>query len=58
MKMLISPTSPYARKARILVAEKNLHCEMQVVNPYQEDADYVSAASRSFCPMLLAPAWR
>ena len=23
MKMLISPTSPYARKARILVAEKN-----------------------------------
>ena len=45
MKMLISPTSPYARKARILVAEKKLHCEMQAVNPYQEDADYVTAAN-------------
>ena len=45
MKMLISPTSPYARKARILVAEKKLHCEMQAVNPYQEDADYVTATN-------------
>ncbi len=43
MKMLISPTSPYARKARILVIEKQLGCEMQIVNPYQDDADYVTS---------------
>lgn len=32
MKLLMSPTSPYVRKVRVLLAEKNLQCEMVQLN--------------------------
>lgn len=37
MLLIYSPNSPFARKCRILVAEKNLPCEMQVHMPFAED---------------------
>ena len=39
MKLLITPTSPYARKTRILVLEKSLKCEMVMVSPWDDDAN-------------------
>ncbi len=41
MKLLITPTSPFARKARALILEKNLQCPCEVANPW-EDAPAVA----------------
>lgn len=37
MKLLITPTSPYARKARIVILEKNLPVEEVTANPWEGD---------------------
>jgi len=34
MKLLGSPTSPYVRKVRVLIAEKGLDCEFVTADPY------------------------
>ena len=39
MKIFISPASPYARKARIMVIEKALDCEMVTVTPWEDSAE-------------------
>ncbi len=31
MKLFITPTSPYARKVRVMLAEKHIECEIEVV---------------------------
>lgn len=36
MKLYGSPTSPYVRKARVLINEKNLPCEFVVEDPWAE----------------------
>jgi glutathione S-transferase len=43
MKLIGTPTSPYTRKARIVLAEKRLECEFVIDSPYASDsqvADY------------------
>ncbi|HEY1329497.1 MAG TPA: glutathione S-transferase N-terminal domain-containing protein [Casimicrobiaceae bacterium] len=35
MRLVASPTSPYARKVRIALAEKKIDCEMIVTSPWQ-----------------------
>ncbi len=35
MKLLASLTSPFARKVRIVLAEKHVECELEVVNPWE-----------------------
>lgn len=36
MKLLISATSPYARKARIVLLEKNIPCAVDTADPWEE----------------------
>lgn len=38
MKLYGSPTSPYVRKARVLLAEKNLACDFVHEDPWPEDS--------------------
>lgn len=38
MKLLHSPTSPYARKVRIVAAEKKLDLDLEQVDPWSADA--------------------
>jgi glutathione S-transferase len=45
MKLLSSPTSPYARKVRIALAEKKIDCELIEASPWAKD-DTVSPVSR------------
>ncbi len=37
MKLIASLTSPYARKVRIVLAEKHIECDLQVDIPWNED---------------------
>lgn len=41
MKLYGSPTSPYVRKARVLIAEKNLPVEFVVEDPWVEDSPII-----------------
>ncbi|MGL6070389.1 glutathione S-transferase N-terminal domain-containing protein [Craterilacuibacter sp.] len=38
MKLLVSPTSPFARKVRIVLAEKKIECPIQIEHPWQADS--------------------
>jgi glutathione S-transferase len=38
MKLLASPTSPYARKVRIALAEKKIDCELVEASPWVKDS--------------------
>ena len=38
MKLLASPTSPYARKVRIALAEKKIDCELVEASPWVNDS--------------------
>ena len=38
MKLYGSPTSPYVRKARVLIREKNIECEFVTEDPWPEDS--------------------
>lgn len=37
MKLILSLTSPFARKVRIVLAEKKIECEVQVENPWEPE---------------------
>ena len=37
MKLIASLTSPYARKVRVVLAEKHIECDLQVDIPWNED---------------------
>ena len=53
MKLLITPTSPYARKARVLVLEKQLQCEMAPVSPWDDSPEVLAANPLRKVPVLL-----
>lgn len=53
MKMLITPTSPYARKARAVVIEKGLNCEMSEVSPWDDSPEVLAANPLRKVPVLL-----
>ena len=38
MKLYAAPTSPYARKARIAIAEKKIECEIVNASPWTDDS--------------------
>lgn len=52
MKLLITPTSPFARKARILIAEKGLTCETAAANPWENDPQVLAANALRKIPIL------
>ncbi|HSN41218.1 MAG TPA: glutathione S-transferase family protein [Burkholderiales bacterium] len=52
MKLYGSTTSPYARKARILVKEKNLPVEFVVADPWPDDSPLIAKNPFSKVPVL------
>jgi glutathione S-transferase len=56
MKLYGSPASPYARKARVLVKEKNLPCEFVIEDPWPADSPIPSRNPLGKVPVLeIAP---
>ena len=53
MKLLISPTSPFARKARILILEKGLQCEFAPATPFDDDPQVLAVNRLRKIPVLL-----
>lgn len=53
MKLLITPTSPYARKAHIVVLEKQLPCEVEVAVPWDNVPIVVDNNPLRKIPILL-----
>ena len=54
MKLLISPTSPFARKARMMILEKNLDCEFVPAAPFDDDPQVLAVNGLRKIPVLLA----
>lgn len=52
MKLYGSPNSPYARKTRILIKEKNLPVEFVLEDPWAEDSPLVARNPFSKVPVL------
>ena len=53
MKLLISPTSPFARKARILILEKSVDCEFVPAAPFDNDPQVLAVNRLRKIPVLL-----
>jgi glutathione S-transferase len=53
MKLLSSPTSPYARKVRIALAEKKIDCELIEASPWAKDTIVPSHNPLGKVPVLL-----
>ena len=53
MKLLITPTSPFARKARIIALEKQLNCEMEADMPFGENPKVLAFNRLRKIPVLL-----
>ena len=53
MKLLATPTSPFARKARILILEKGLACETVAAAPWDDDPQVLAANPLRKIPVLL-----
>lgn len=53
MKLLSSPTSPYARKVRIALAEKKIDCEVLDASPWAPDSIVPSHNPLGKVPVLL-----
>ncbi|MDH3287874.1 MAG: glutathione S-transferase family protein [Betaproteobacteria bacterium] len=52
MKLYGSPNSPYARKLRVLIKEKNLPVEFVIEDPWPEDSPIISRNPFSKVPVL------
>ena len=52
MKLYGSPTSPYVRKARVLIKEKNLPCEFVVEDPWIENSPIMAKNPLLKIPVL------
>ena len=53
MKLLMTPTSPFARKARALILAKGLDCEMQPAPPFDNDPILLAANPLRKVPVLI-----
>ena len=53
MKLLITPTSPYARKAKVVALEKKLPCDFIAVAPWDNDPQIVSVNPLRKVPVLI-----
>ena len=54
MKLLMTPTSPFARKARILILEKGADCEFVPAAPFDDDPQVLAVNRLRKIPVLLA----
>ena len=53
MKLLHSPTSPFARKVRIVAAEKKLELELEFADPWKPNPDLARANPLGKVPALI-----
>ncbi len=53
MKLLHSPTSPFARKVRIVAAEKKLELELEIADPWKPNPDLARANPLGKVPALI-----
>ena len=53
MKLLYSPTSPFARKVRIVAAEKKLELELEFADPWKPNPDLARANPLGKVPALI-----
>ncbi len=53
MKLLMTPTSPYARKARIIALEKRIECEMCPVAVWEDDPQVLAVNPMRKVPVLI-----
>lgn len=53
MKLLHSPTSPFARKVRIVAAEKKLELELEIADPWKPNPDLTRANPLGKVPALI-----
>ena len=53
MKLLCTPTSPYARKVRIVLIEKNTTCETVTASPWEDAPAVVAANPLRKVPVLI-----
>ncbi|MGI9337277.1 MAG: glutathione S-transferase family protein [Gammaproteobacteria bacterium] len=53
MKLIITPTSPFARKARILIAEKGLECQTETAMPWDDAPSITDNNPLRKVPILL-----
>ncbi len=53
MKLLHSPTSPFARKVRVVAAEKKLELDLEKADPYSPDSELVKVNPLGKVPALI-----
>ena len=53
MKLIASLTSPFARKVRVVIAEKHIECELQVDVPWEADTHVADYNPLGKIPVLL-----
>ena len=53
MKLIASLTSPYARKVRVVIAEKHIDCELQIDIPWDADSHVPDYNPLGKIPVLL-----
>ena len=53
MKMLMTPTSPYARKARAIARAKQIDCEMQPAAVWDDAPEVLAANPMRKVPILI-----
>jgi glutathione S-transferase len=53
LRLIASPTSPYARKVRIVMSEKRIECELEMTDPWSADSTIGQANPLGKVPCLI-----
>ena len=53
LRLIASPTSPYARKVRIVMSEKKIECELDMTDPWSADSVITQANPLGKVPCLI-----
>jgi glutathione S-transferase len=53
LRLIASPTSPYARKVRIVMAEKRIECDLELTDPWSTDTTISESNPLGKVPCLI-----
>lgn len=53
LRLIASPTSPYARKVRIVMSEKRIECELEMTDPWSTDSTISESNPLGKVPCLI-----
>jgi len=53
LRLIASPTSPYARKVRIVMSEKRIECELEMTDPWSADSSISQSNPLGKVPCLI-----